>query len=151
MVVVLFYFLVWNEIRGAFTTYLMIPQVELAAAHCTNPVGYEVASDTAITIFHGDTHYRFNAPAGFYFLFAMIFIVMLNGKNKYYRLIIGYHLVFAMLSLLTFYPGLCYMPVFLHLSAIGNSYFTPFFTFFVLILLISPRLNKKTDARYSGF
>lgn len=152
-VVVLVYFIVWKEVRVALTSYLMIPQAEAASVRCDTSFSYERVSNTAMVIYRDSNdsvdieEHRVNAPAGFYLLFGIFFIVLLKGGKKFYGMILGYHAVFTVLLVTTFYVGLCYAPFFLHLSAAGNSYFTPFFTFFVLLLLFIPSFRERFEQK----
>lgn len=147
ILIIAVYFTVWKELRSAFTSHIIIPQIEYASTQCSVPLSYEIASNTAIVL-HRKTNddelatYRFNAPAGFYILFGILVLTLLGGGKKVYIMILGYHVLFTLFTVSTFYLGLCYLPVFLHLSSAGNSYFTPFFTFFVLIYLMSPTLKN---------
>ncbi|NBC65200.1 MAG: hypothetical protein GVY07_05975 [Bacteroidetes bacterium] len=143
----LFYISLWTEVRSAFTYHLIVPQIESAAGQCDASIEYQPASDTAVVITRNNVGYRFNAPAGFYLLFAVSLIILFGGRRVFYWLIVGYHLGFAVLVLSTFYLGLCLAPVILHLSPAGNAYFTPFFTFFVLIVLFFPSIRHRFNQK----
>lgn len=147
VLVIAVYFTGWKELRSTVTSSLVIPQLEAASVGCENRVDFEAASNTAVVITRlagsGEMiSYRFNAPAGFYLLFGTTLLILFGAKSRLYLLLFGYHLLFAILSVSTIYVGSCHFPGFLHISAAGNSYFTPFFTFFVLLYLFFPSFRS---------
>ncbi len=154
IVVVAVYFSGWKMVRSSITSSLIIPQIEAAADHCNSSAGYEQVSNTAVLVSLQDNNgepqtYRFNAPAGFYLLLALVLLFLKKADRKWFGMILGYHAIFTTLLVSTFYIGLCYLPILLNLSAAGNSYFTPFFTFFVLLNIIFPDFVD-TISRKSG-
>ena len=147
LLVIAVYFTGWKELRSTITSSLVIPQLEAASAGCKTTMEFEAVSNTAVVITRvaksGEMIlYRFNAPAGFYLLFGTVFLILFGAKRRLYQLLMGYHVVFATLLVSTIYVGACHFPGFLHISAAGNSYFTPFFTFFVLLYLFFPSFRS---------
>lgn len=143
VVVVAVYFTGWKMVRAAITSSLIIPQITYAEEYCDVNLSYERASSTAVVvdreISEGEQQStRFNAPAGFYLLLGMVLLILKQADRRWFSMILGYHAIFTVLSVSTFFIGLCYLPLLLHLSAAGNSYFTPFFTFFVLLNVLFP-------------
>lgn len=147
VLVIAVYFTGWKELRTTVTSSLVIPQLEAASAGCDTTIDFEAASNTAVVITRGANSgemisYRFNAPAGFYLLFGTVLLILFGAEKRLYLMFLGYHLVFAIFSISTIYVGACSIPGFLHISAAGNSYFTPFFTFFVLLYLLFPSFRS---------
>lgn len=149
LTLILVYFTLWKSVRSFVTTNAIIPQIEYAAANCDETITYERSKSTSVFIYLLDREkneyesFGYVSPAGFYLMFGLVFIVMLGGGRFYYSLLFGYHGLFWMLSIAVMLPGLCYHPVFLHLVVLGIKYFSPFITFLILILLVSPDLKKK--------
>ncbi len=147
IVLVALYFTVWSSVRGAVTTYTVLPQIELAKEYCNKTIYFEQSRPTS-TVIHVyserkleyDTVY-YTTPAGFYLLFGLIFILLFGAGTIYYKALLGYHLGFWVLSILVMLPGFCIHPIFLHLSGLGIAYLTPFVTFAIIIFLLSPNLS----------
>ncbi len=147
--IVLFYFTVWSGVRGFVTTYTVLPQVEFAKEYCGKTIYVDQNRPTSSIIhvyndrsLEYDTIY-YTTPAGFYLLFGLVFVVLVGGGIIYYKILLGYHLGFWAISILTMTPGFCIHPVFLHISNLGIIYLTPFVTFLVIIFLMSPKLVEK--------
>lgn len=150
LLVIIVYFTVWKEIRGFVTSLAIVPQIEYAITSCDDTIEYNrTPKSTSIFIYLPDREqneyerYGYVAPAGFYLLFGLVFIVMAGGAKLTYYLLFGFHGIFWILSSILILPGLCIHPLFLHLAVIGSKYFTPFITFMILILLVSPDLRNK--------
>jgi len=144
--IILIYFTVWHGFRGLITQHVIIPQIEYAISHCDDSIHYHPHRSTSLYIHllnSEQTEYEtfgYVSPGGFYLLFGLFFIVLLGGGKLYYILLIGYHLIFWILSTATILPGLCWHRAFIHFTFLGTTYFTPFVTFLIIILLISPKL-----------
>ncbi|TVR16952.1 MAG: hypothetical protein EA391_06245 [Balneolaceae bacterium] len=146
VVLTLFYFTVWSSVRGWVTTYTVLPQVELAKEYCNKTIYVDQNRPTS-TIIHVynerneqyDTIY-YTTPAGFYLLFGLVFVILFGGAAIYYKVLLGYHLGFWILSIISMMPGFCIHPLFFHVSNLGIIYLTPFVTFLVIIFLMSPKL-----------
>jgi hypothetical protein len=141
------YFFGWKSVRSAITSGLVVPQITYASEHCDDGITFERASSTAVVIFRTDSagepvSYRLNAPAGFYLLLGMVLLILAKAKRMWFFMIAGYHALFTVLTVSTVAFGLCYFPLLLHLSSAGNSYFTPFFTFFVLLNVLFPQFRQ---------
>jgi len=145
--VVAVYFSGWKMIRSTITSSLIIPQITSAQNHCDGNVSYERASSTAVVVYRETEQdeqqsVRFNAPAGFYLLLGLVLLILKQAERRWFAMLLGYHAIFTTLAVSTFFIGLCYMPLLLHISAAGNSYFTPFFTFFVLLNVLFPQFRQ---------
>lgn len=151
LVIILVYFTIWRSVRVFVTTHAIIPQIEYATTNCDETIAYERSKSTSVFIYLVDREkneyetFGYVSPAGFYLMFGLVFIILLGGGRFYSYLLVGYHGLFWVLSVAFILPGLCYHPVFLHLTVLGIKYFTPFITFLILILLVSPDLKKKLD------
>lgn len=149
LLIVLVYFTIWKEIREYVTSNMIVPQIEYAISNCDDTIAFDESKSTSLFIHLLDRErneydtYGYISPAGFYLLFGLVFIVILGGSRFYYYLLSGFHAFFWILSSVTILPGLCYHPLFLHLTFAGIKYFTPFVTFLILILLISPNLKRR--------
>lgn len=149
--VIIAYFTIWKSIRGFVTSQMVEPQIEYAISNCDNTIAYDRLKSTSLQIHLLDKEkneyetYGYTAPAGFYLLFGLVFIVLLGGSRFYYYLLIGFHSLFWFLSTITIIPGLCYHSAFIHFTFAGIKYITPFVTFLILILLISPNLKERLD------
>lgn len=147
-VIILVYFTGWRAVREFVTSVSIIPQIEYAMAHCDEYLQYDVVKPTSLRIYQYDWEreeydvYSYTTPAGFYLLAGLVFIFLLNGTKIYYLLLAGYHAGFWIISTLTLLPGFCIHPVFLHITFLGIQYLTPFVTFMILLLLISPGMKK---------
>lgn len=155
IVIILIYFTGWKGIRGFVTSGLVVPQIEYAITSCDETIAYNQSKSTSLFIYLLDREkneyetFGYVSPAGFYLLFGLVFIVLMGGGKFYYYSLFGFHGLFWALSTATILPGLCYHPVFLHFTFVGIKYFTPFFTFLILILLISPRLKRGLEIEES--
>ena len=151
IIIVVAYFAIWKSVRGLVTTEVVVPQIEYAITNCDDTIAFDQLKPTSLLIHvldHEENEYvtyGYTAPAGFYFLFGLVFIVLLGGNKIYYYLHFGFHGLFWIFSTATIIPGLCYQSIFFHLTYSGIKYFTPFFTFLILILMISPNLKKKLN------
>lgn len=151
ILIVVIYFTVWKNFRGIVTTEIVVPQMEYAIKNCDDTIAFDQLKPTSLLIHLLDLEkneyvtYGYTAPAGFYLLFGLIFIVLFGGERLYYYLHLGFHGLFWIYSTATIIPGLCYQPLFIHLTFAGIKYLTPFFTFLILILLISPNLQKRLN------
>ncbi|WP_234571636.1 hypothetical protein [Rhodohalobacter sp. 614A] len=150
--IVVIYFTAWKGIRSFVTSTTIIPQIEYAISNCDDTIAYErSAKSTSLFIYLLDREaneyetYGYVTPAGFYLLFGLIFIVLLGGGRFYYYLLFGFHALFWILSTAAIFPALCYHSAFLHFTVLGIKYFTPFITFLILILLISPDLKNRLN------
>lgn len=149
--IVVAYFTLWKSVRGLVTTHIVVPQIEYAISNCDETIAYDQLKSTSLLIHILDrekneyvTH-GYTAPAGFYLLFGLVFIILSGGDKLYYYLLLGFHIVFWLISSATVWFGLCYESLFIHFTFAGIKYLTPFFTFLILILLISPNLQKRLD------
>ena len=147
--IVLIYFTIWRSVRGFVTQNAVVPQIEYAIANCDETISYQQSRATSLYLFLLDREkneyetFGYVSPAGFYLLFGLLFIVMMGGSRIFYFFLFGFHFLFWILSTATILPGLCFHRIFLHITFAGVSYFTPFFTFLIIILLISPKLLHK--------
>lgn len=147
-VIILVYFTAWKAFRGFVTSVSIIPQIEYAIANCDEYLQYDVVKPTSLRIWQYNREreeydvYSYTTPAGFYLLMGLLVILLLNGTKIYYLLLTGYHAGFWIISTLTIIPGFCIHPVFLHITFLGIKYLTPFVTFMILIMLISPGMKK---------
>lgn len=149
LLIVLIYFTVWRGVRGFVTQSVIIPQIEYAISHCDDTIHYHPERSTSVYIHllnAEQTEYEtfgYISPGGFYLLFGLVFIVLLGGGKIYYLLLFGYHLAFWILSTASILPGLCWHRAFIHVTFAGITYFTPFVTFLIIILMISPKLVSR--------
>lgn len=150
IVIVFIYFTAWRNFRSFVTSSAVIPQIEYAILNCDDTIAYDEASkSTSLFIYLLDKEsneyetYGYVTPAGFYLLFGLVFIVLFGGGRFYYYLLFGFHGLFWILSVASMFPALCYHSAFLHLTVLGIKYLTPFITFLILILLISPGLKER--------
>lgn len=156
LLIVAAYFTVWRTVRGFVTSEAIIPQIEYAISTCDDTIAYDQSKSTSLFIYlldRGKNEYEtfgYVSPAGFYLLFGVLVIVLMGGGKFYYYLLFGFHALFWILSTATILPGLCSTPVFLHITVAGIKYFTPFITYLILILLISPNLKKRLNVQSRG-
>ncbi|MCC5940159.1 MAG: hypothetical protein JJU37_01345 [Balneolaceae bacterium] len=147
--VVLFYFTVWSEIRGMVTAYAFIPQIEYVIENCNEYVYYTERKPTSllIQVYHEGINdyvdFSYTTPAGFYLLMGLVILIMFNGKKFHYYLLAGLHLILWVISLSVLIPGLCVHLLFMNIMDISIKYFTPFGTFIIIIMVLTPGfLNK---------
>jgi len=147
----LLYFFIWRDVRGIVTQYIVLPQIEYAQEHCSDVIHFDVIKPTSLRIHlldeKIDEYYTFSytAPAGFYLLMGLVLVILLNGRKIHFQLLLGFHFVFWILSTVSIYPGLCVHSFFMHFTNLGIKYFTPFVTFIVIILVVSPKFRKKLE------
>jgi hypothetical protein len=153
VLIILIYFTAWRGIRGFVTSTAVIPQIEYAVLHCDEYLQYDVVKPTSLRIWQYNREaqeyniYSYTTPAGFYLLAGVLVILLLNGTKIYYLLLAGYHGGFWLVSTLTILPGFCIHPLFLHITYLGIKYLTPFVTFMILIMLISPGMKKTFNTK----
>lgn len=153
LLIVVAYFTIWRMVRGFVTSHAVIPQIEYAISTCDDTISYEQSKSTSLFIYLLDREkneyetFGYVSPAGFYLLFGLVIIVVMGGGRFYYFLLLSFHALFWILSTATILPGLCSTPVFLHITVAGIKYITPFITYLILILLISPNLRKKLNVQ----
>lgn len=153
LVAILVYFTAWRAIRSFVTAVSIIPQIEYAISSCNEYLQYEQVKPTSLRIYLYDWErkvydvYSYTTPAGFYLLAGLLILIWFNSSSMYYLFLVGYHMVFWVLSTVTLLPGLCVHPVFLHLTFLGIQYLNSFITFAILIILISPGMRKTFSLR----
>lgn len=148
LIVILIYFFMWRDVRGLVTQYVVVPQIEYSQTNCDQIIHYDIHKPTSLRIHLYDYEiedyvtFSYTTPAGFYLLMGLVFIIFLNGYKIHYQLLIGFHFIFWFLSSISIYPGLCLNMIFLHFTNLGIKYFTPFATFIIIIMILSPHLQK---------
>ena len=153
LAIIIIYFTAWRSVRRFVTSQAIIPQIEYAISSCDETIAYDQSKSTSLFIYildHEKNEYEtfgYVSPAGFYLLFGLIVIVLMGGDRFYYSLLLGFHAIFWILSTITISPGLCTHSAFLHITVVGIKYFTPFVTYLILILLISPGLKRRFDVQ----
>lgn len=154
LLIVIIYFTAWKELRAYVTSVTIVPQIEYAIEKCDDAIAFDYASkSTSLYIYFLDRQqneyvtFGYVTPAGFYLLFGLVFIVLAGGGALYYYILAGFHGIFWLLSSILILPGLCLHPLLLHLAVVGIKYFSPFITFLILILLISPDMRKKLNLK----
>jgi len=149
VVLIAIFFLVWRDFRVLVLQSVTIPIIEYAQDSCEGTVHYQRSKDTSIFIFIYDfereeyDRFAYNSPAGFYFLLGLLIIVLFNGSAFHYKVWAYFHFPFWFLTIPFTWLGSCYNNYFLHLNYLGIRYVTPFITFLILALLISPNLRQK--------
>ena len=149
VLVFVLFFLVWRDLRAFVLTHVTIPIVEYTQENCDTTVYYHRNKDTTIHIYLYDYEreeyemFDYNSPAGFYFLLGLLIIILLNGNVFHYKIWAYFHFPFWFVTIPFIWLGTCYSDYFLHFNYLGIRYVTPFITFLLLALLISPNLRQK--------
>ena len=152
LLLVLIYFGIWRDVRGLLTVYAVIPQVEFAATHCNEYIFLTERSNTSLIIqvfeerINDYRDFSYTAPAGFYLLFGLAALILIGAKKVHYYLLAGFHALLWAVVLLVILPGLCFHLLFLNIIDLSIKYLTPFGTFVIIIMAITPGFMEKLSS-----
>ena len=153
VITVILFVTVWRDLRVAVLDFATVPLIENAQQNCENTIYLQRSKDTSIFIFIYDfgaeeyERFGYNSPGGFYFVAGLLIIILLNGNSLHYKIWAGFHFPFWLLTIPFNWLGSCYSTYFLHFNHYGIRYATPFITFLILALIISPKLKEKLDKK----
>lgn len=151
LLIVAVYFAIWRDFRGLVTTYTVLPQIEYSIQNCDQYSYIDQEKSTSFDLYVYDSlteeydYFRYTTPAGFYFLFGLVMIVLLQARKIHYQLMTGFHLTLWFITILIFLPALCLYPPLLHFNTIAIKYITPFITFLIITMVLSPKFQKKLN------
>lgn len=151
LVIVAVYFALWRDFRAMVTTYTVLPQIEYSIQNCEkySHVDQDKSTSFDLYVYNSLTeeydYFRYTTPAGFYFLFGMVMIVILKSSKIHYQLMVGLHVLLWLFTILIFLPALCLYPPLLHFNTIAIKYISPFLTFLIITMVLSPQFQNRLN------